>query len=138
MSAKVKTLKNDKQQNIRVRYNLTGFKQADINYVETGQRSYVEVDGYSAAVISNTKRRPDLRKVLKSDPLRCYSELREYAWFRNVEVKDVAINQFKNSRRNADPVIKNSWCVTFIDKLLRSRYIFACINGKKYIDIHKS
>lgn len=131
-------MKNDKQQNIRVRYKLTGFKQTDIQYVEIGQRAYVEVDGFSAAVISNPKRRPDLRKVLQYEPLRRYSELREYAWFRNIEVKDVAINQFKNSRRNADQVIKNSWCVTFIDKLSGSRYIFACIKGKKYIDIHKS
>jgi hypothetical protein len=131
-------MKNDKQQNIRVRYNLTGFKQTNIQYVEVGERAYVEVDGFSAAVISNPKRRPDLRKVLMYDPLRRYSELRENAWFRNIEVKDVAINQFKNSRRNADSAIKNSWCVTFIDKLTRSRYIFACIKGNKYIDIYKS
>lgn len=131
-------MKYDKQQNIRGRYNLTGFKQTDIQYVEIGQRAYVEIDGYSAAVISNPKRRPDLRKILKYEPLRKYSDLRTNAWFRNVEVKDVAINQFKNSKRNADPAIKNSWCVTFIDKVTSKRYIFACINGKKYVDIHKS
>lgn len=131
-------MKYDKQQNIRVRYNLTGFKQTDIQYVEVGQRAYVEIDGVSAAVISNPKRRPDLRKVLMYEPLRCYSELRNNAWFRNSEVKDVAINQFKLSRSNVDQTIKNSWCVTFIDKLMNKRYIFACINGNKYIDIHKT
>ncbi|WNC67528.1 hypothetical protein RI845_13500 [Thalassotalea nanhaiensis] len=131
-------MSKDKLQNIRVRYNLTNYTQIDMQYLEVGSRSYIEFNGYSSAVIKNPKRRPDLRSKLKSEPLRQYIRLRSDVWFRNIELKDIAINQFKNSRRNADPPIKNSWCVTFIDKLTRSRYIFAYINGKKYIDIHKS
>lgn len=125
------------QQHIKARYNLSGYKQADIQYSEIGDRSYVEFNGYSSAVISNPKRRPDLRKKLVSTPLRSYIAVRE-VWFRNFEIRDLAINQFKNSRRNADPAIRGSWCVTFKDPIARLRYIIAYVDGRKYIDIHNS
>lgn len=131
-------MNKDKLQNIRARFHLTGYTQHDIQFNQVGSRSYVELDGYSASVIQNPKRRPDLRKNLKSTPLRCYEDLRSDVWFRNNQLTEIAINQFKGSRRNADPVINNSWCVTFVDALARKRYIFAYINGKKYFDIHNS
>jgi len=124
----------DKLQNIKQRYNLSGYKVADLEYTECNGRSYVEYNGKSSAVIKSS-RRPDLRKHLKSTPLRNYSKLREDVWYRNVEISDVAINQFKNTRRNSDQPINNTWCVTYIDKLTRKRYIYAYIDNKLQMNI---
>jgi hypothetical protein len=113
----------------RQKYNLTGFvKKADLTYTELNGRCYVEINGKSAAVITST-RRPNLTPRLKNQSLRGYADVRE-VWYRNFELKDVGINQFKDSRRNADKTIDNTWAVTYLCKLTDIRYIYAYVDNQ--------
>jgi hypothetical protein len=116
------------------KYDLRGFTTSkDLIYLEVNGRCYIQKQDMMCAVVTSPKRRKDLRPKLIHQSLRAYITARDI-WYRNIEFRDVGINQFRKSRSNNSEILEGTWGVTFICKITGIRHIYTYLNNKAYMN----
>ncbi len=125
------------KQAIRSRYKKSGFVLKEIDFESTGSGSSSRVNIKYDKYVCTPKRKnyPKLNEILEFGSLRDFIEIKKDMFFRNKEITELMIGRVRLSERTADQPIKNSWCVSFVDKMTGSRYIYMWVSGTRIMSI---